>query len=469
MRFAQRRRMYEALPAGLRSGVRLLSFSWLAGRSYRRVLGRQAEMDALSRQEIEALQRHELSKLLSFVTENVPAYGRYARDVERHDPVEVLGGIPFTTKQMLMAHPNAYLPRDLADRAHYQGSTGGTTATALTLYYADDSAVRDLAFIHRFWGMVGYTPRHRKAVFRSVSIDCGEAGVYWQANPIYNEMQFSAFHLHEGTAECYLEQIVAYRPDFVCGLASVIDVLAEYVLREGRQGDLPAIKAVFLGSEAYTVAQRERIERAFGARSFTWYGHAERVILGGECEVSQTYHSPPDYGYLEVAKDDDSLCEIGEYGELVGTGFNNLCMPLIRYRSGDRATRLEPACACGRHWDRFSKVDSHWGENMLICQSGRRVAVKRFSGTAIKAHHQLFEKVKGAQYLQEQVGEGVLKVVVAEGFSEADRLALEACYNAPLDDDLHMTVRVVDNLKRSAQGKLILLESRIDDSRGDSE
>lgn len=468
MRFSQRRQVYEALPRRLRDGVRLLPFSLLAGRSYRRVLRRQDAMDALSRQEVEALQRHELSKLLSFVTERVPAYRRHAGDVERHDPVEVLRGIPFTSKQMLIADPVAYLPRDLCDRAHYQGATGGTTATALPLYYGDNSAATDLAFIHRFWGIVGYTPRHRKAVFRSVRIDGVGSGVYWQANPIYNEMQFSAFHLHEGTAAAYLERMIAYRPDFVCGLASVIDVLAEYVLREERLGDLPAIKAALLGSEACTTAQRERIERAFGARALTWYGHAERVILGGECEVSQTYHSPPDYGYLEVAKDDDSLCEIGEYGELVGTGFNNLCMPLIRYRSGDRATWLDPECACGRHWDRFSQVDSHWGENMLLGHRGSRVSVKRFTSSAIRAHHRLFGTVKGAQYLQEQVGEGILKIVVSAGFSEEDRLALEACYNAPLGDDLHMTVRVVDKLKRSAQGKLILLESRISDSRGDS-
>jgi len=468
MGYSRRRWAYDTLPKGLRKGVRLVPFPLLAGRSYRRVIGRQAAMDALSRQEVEALQRLKLSRLLQFVTEKVPAYRRYASDVARYDPVEVLRGIPFTSKEMLLADPNAYLPRDLSERAHYQGSTGGTTATALPLYYADDSAAIDLAYVHRFWGIVGYTPRNRKAVFRSVSVTGADQGIYWQANPIYNEMQFSAFHLHEGTAERYLKQIRAYRPRYLCGLASVIDVLAEYVLREGRQGDLPAIKAALLGSEACNAAQRGRIERAFGTRSFTWYGHAERVILGGECEVSQDYHSPPDYGYLEVAREDGTLCDIGEFGELVGTGFNNLCMPLIRYRSGDRATRLDPECGCGRHWDRFSQVDSHWGETMLVCKSGRRVAVKRFSGTAIKAHHHLFERVQGAQYLQERAGEGVLKIVVSEGFREADRMALEACYNAPLDDDLHMTVRVVDRLKRSARGKLILLESRIDDGKGDS-
>jgi len=44
--------------------------------------------------------------------------------------------------------------------------------------------------------------------------------------------------------------------------------------------------------------------------------------------------------------------------ELVGTGFNNVSMPLIRYRCGDlvRPAPAEERCACGRSFPLIEEV-----------------------------------------------------------------------------------------------------------------
>ena len=61
---------------------------------------------------------------------------------------------------------------------------------------------------------------------------------------------------------------------------------------------------------------------------------SERVALGGECEKNSTYHLMPDYGLVELIKEDGSQCrEEGEEGEIVGTSFFNFSMPLIRYKT----------------------------------------------------------------------------------------------------------------------------------------
>ncbi|KGO32639.1 hypothetical protein JT06_19210, partial [Desulfobulbus sp. Tol-SR] len=61
----------------------------------------------------------------------------------------------------------------------------------------------------------------------------------------------------------------------------------------------------------------------------------------------------------------------GERGEIVGTGLYNRCMPLIRYRTGDYATRLAPRCPCGRAWDRFTEVEGRWKQDMVFGRKGR--------------------------------------------------------------------------------------------------
>jgi phenylacetate-coenzyme A ligase PaaK-like adenylate-forming protein len=63
---------------------------------------------------------------------------------------------------------------------------------------------------------------------------------------------------------------------------------------------MPRINAALLGSEGVSTAQRERIERAFRTRAYSWYGQSERVVLAGECETDGTYHAFPDYGILEI-------------------------------------------------------------------------------------------------------------------------------------------------------------------------
>src|SRR5690606_24049033 len=137
------------------------------------------------------------------------------------------------------------------------------------------------------------------------------------------------------------------------------------------------------------VHQRERIEAAFNTRVYSWYGHSERVVLAGECESSSSYHHFPDYGILEIIDDQGRLCtKEGERGEIVGTGLLNYCMPLIRYRTGDYATRLESYCACERHWNRFCDVEGHRKQEMIVTRNGGRVSL-----AALNMHGDIFEKV----------------------------------------------------------------------------
>ena len=156
-----------------------------------------------------------------------------------------------------------------------------TSGNQLNFFVDDDSQSVEMGFMHRQWARVGYTTRHRKATFRGVPFPNLNEGVYWQHNPIYNELQFSPFHMSEANLGSYVEQILAFSPTYLHGYPSAIDVLAEYVLRHELTPKLQAIKAIFLGSEGVTKQQRERMKRAFGSRVYSWYGHSERVILAG--------------------------------------------------------------------------------------------------------------------------------------------------------------------------------------------
>jgi phenylacetate-coenzyme A ligase PaaK-like adenylate-forming protein len=449
-RYESRRLLYDRMPAWVKSPVRWVPFGLVAGASYRRVVARGPEIDRLGRSELRAYQERALAEVLRFAVEQVPAYRRLRALVERHKAFDALKEFPLLAKDDLQGNLANYLPRDFDRRPHYECTTGGTSGNQLKFFVDDDSQSVETAFMHRQWARVGYTPRCRKATFRGVDFSGLRDGVFWKANPVYNELQFSPFHMSDGTLGAYWEQLERYRPQFLHGYPSAISLLAGWVERSGVSGRSLGLRAVLLGSEGLEPGQRELVERAFGARAYSWYGHSERVILGGECEVCSAYHQFPDYGALEFIGDGgEPVTGPGQRGELVGTGLLNRSLPLIRYRTGDRARLLPPECECGRAFDRFDEVEGRWEQDYVIGAGGAKISI-----AALNMHGPLFDRVARYQYYQKAPGAMDLRVVPAPGFDESDAAALAEAYRRKVGDGVAVRVVVVSEIPLTARGKL---------------
>ena len=457
MAFQIKRHLYESLPLPVKQCTALIPFSWLAGHDYRTTYRQGPWFDRASRAELRQYQERQLGKFLQFAVDQVPAYESLRRPVERHKPFEALKAFPLVDKDTVQANQLNYLPRDFAKIPHYETTTGGTSGNQLKIYLEDNSQSVEMGFMHRQWRRVGYTARHRKATFRGVSFPDLKNGVFWQNNPVYNELQFSPFHMNEANLESYVDQIICFAPSYFHGYPSAIDALAEYVIRYDLTEKMPQINAALLGSEGANPVQRERIARAFRTRVFTWYGHSERLVLAGECEKNNTYHHFPDYGIVEIIDESgNARVNEGDRGEIIGTGFLNRCMPLIRYRTGDYATRLDGRCECGRDWDRFTDVEGHRKQDMVVGRNGSRISL-----AALNMHGPLFERVVRYQYYQDEAGKCVLRVMGAPSFTGSDQKAIEAAYLNKVGDEILFTVQLVKEIPLTVRGKLKLLDSKL--------
>jgi phenylacetate-coenzyme A ligase PaaK-like adenylate-forming protein len=116
-------------------------------------------------------------------------------------------------------------------------------------------------------------------------------------------------------------------------------------------------RTVLLSADYVPQSVIDCIEENWGAEVFNHYGLTESGLAGGvECHAHAGYHM----------RDADMLCEIvdengrhvpdGETGELVFSTLNREAMPLIRYRTGDRAARLTGTCPCGMKVPRIGKA-----------------------------------------------------------------------------------------------------------------
>ncbi len=456
MSFALKRRIYEALPVAAQRLVRLVPFARLAGRPYRRTVARARWFQTASAEQIRAWQSRRLGRMLAFVVDQVPAYRSLRSTVHRLAPLEALRAFEPIDKQTLQANLPAYLPRDLDRIAHYHASTGGTSGNQLDLLLDNDSHAIETGFLHRQWARVGYRPGARKATFRGVDFSHRRKGDFWQENPVYNEVQFSPFHMGEQTLDAYVEELRRVRPAYYHGYPSALDILAEYVLRNGIA--LPPARAALLGSEGATPAQRDRIGQGLGCRVYSWYGHSERVVLAGECEYSDAYHVIPDYGIFELLDPDSRPCRPGQSGEIVGTGLGNFSMPLVRYRTEDFATLAEGPCRCGRHWHRIRDVRGRWRQDMIVGAGGERISI-----AALNMHGPMFARVIRYQYFQDRPGVCVIRLMVGPDFGPDDRAAIARAYQQKVQGAVRIETEIVDEIPLTARGKLRLLDSRLSD------
>jgi len=451
MAYAFKRHVYEAIPLGLKTALlRAVPLSIWAGHAYRATMRRGAWFDKASADDIANYQRRALGAMLEFATRQVPAYRAHRGVVERLDPCEALKDFPLLTKDALQANFERYVPESIAAIPHYECTTGGTSGNQLRFYVDDNSQAVETAFIHRMWARVGYSPSCRKATFRGVRFPSLAPGIYWQANPIYNEMQFSPFHMSERTLPAYIEELRRYRPHFIHGYPSAVSLLAEHALRNGQDLAALGVRAVLLGSEGMLPGQRTTIEGAFRCRAFSWYGHSERLILAGECESDGAYHHFPDYGVLEILDESGRAAECGDTGEIVGTGLLNRSLPLIRYRTGDFARRLSPRCSCARAFPRFDSVRGRWEQEFLVGRSGANVSV-----AALNVHSAAFAHVACYQYRQTTDGELTVRVVPTASYSPADSRAIVEAFREKLGSEFNVQVEVTDALTLSPRGKYL--------------
>jgi len=460
MNFDFKRHLYESTPLFFKRLLCKIPFEYIAGKYYRQVMSRDDFFNKASYDEINKYQEEVLGKMLNFVVEQVPAYRQFRSMVVKLRPFDAVKEFPILDKDTLQSNLNDYLPNCFDSIPHYEISTGGTSGNQLKLFVDNHSQSIETGFVHRLWKRMGYTPQKKKATFRGVMFKDLKPNCFWQFNPIYNEVQFSPFHMSEQNLPRYIEQLISYSPEYLHGYPSAIDCLSEFIIRNKIVNCCPKLKAIFLVSEGCSGSQRERIENAFKVRVFSFYGHSERVILGGECEVSEIYHSFPDYGFLEIIDDSGKVCvNPGERGEIVGTGFLNYSLPLIRYRTGDFATRCESSCECGRNWDRFTDVEGHRRQDVLISNKGVRISL-----AALNMHGPIFEKVSRYQYVQHKKGFFEILLVTAPDFREKDTVLIREAYKSKLKNEFDFEIKVVDEIPLTSRGKHKFIISELNDS-----
>jgi phenylacetate-CoA ligase len=202
------------------------------------------------------------------------------------------------------------------------------------------------------------------------------------------------------------------------------------------------LKGIFLTSENIDVVQREFIEKFFDVKSITFYGHSERCVIAEEIKPDR-YSFDPYYGYTELL-----AAENNKY-IIAGTGFLNLSMPLIRYKTDDLCTRVN-------------------GDYSIEGKRSSKKGLYGYNGEFISSTSFLepFNNLTNYQFIQNVKGKADMLIILNNDFPGRQISTIKSRIDARTRGIIDINIKSVDKLILSPRGKCQMYISNLSETAG---
>jgi phenylacetate-CoA ligase len=368
---------------------------------------------------------------------------------------ECFKGLPLLAKpEMRNGFPDNFLPAGqtletlLENKLVELEHTSGTSEERLPVIFGrgwwDAQEKRALRLNHFVAGVLDGHPRARRATLAPPTCNGLTCPTVWMSreqrtlgNTRFVNLARIPFLLSDAELGRMAAEIAGWSPQFL-DLDPVHGVrFALYCEQRGIK--FPSLKFILCSYEFVGVVHRRILGRAFGVPVFNLYGSTETGHLLMENERGET-KSGYDTAFLEVVDADEQ-----GVGELVVTTLTNDYMPLLRYRIGDLAERIEHPY--GNNFVVHGRT-----RDALTAGDGRRVTTWQvdqcFIGTDGLAHYEL---------RQDEEGDCVLRFVPdGAGPTEGELGRVTSRLGALLNSRAEIKTEVMPVLVPTASGKFRL-------------
>jgi len=421
--------------------------------------------DRWSTEQIRAYQDRRLTELVRYAAAQIPFYRElYAR--AHIDPARFRGlsdweRLPTITKADLLEHGAKMVRPGVWELGIVRHTTGGSTGTIATLTAPRGIANFEQGCIDALWERVGFRRGERIVTLRGAALQEGRALSHY--DPFERRLTISTYHLNDANLPEIIRLIDEFDPQWLHVYPSALTLLAGALKRTGRSLRARP-RGILCGSEAVYSWQVALFREVFNCRVYAHYGHGEFALLGGWCEGTDHYHFLPNHGYLELLDEQQRpITEPGVVGEMVGTGFLNRVMPLIRYRTADYGAwdTPGPCPACGRAHQRLARIEGRIQEYLTLADG------TRFPATNINAlHGMFFALIYRFQFVQDKPGRATLRFVPAVELTPARLAEIQKAFAFLGPLGLQLDYQPVEHIAVTRSGKQRLVVTSEDLARG---
>ena len=354
---------------------------------------------------------------------------------------------PFN-KDVMVECFESFLSTDFSPSYYELMTTGGTSGPASQFYVSKSRYKKEYAFYHKIWSTLGYDS-HLRGVIRNEKLDKDKG---YKINPITKEVIFDGFRNNDQYYESIYQTIVKFKIIYLQGYPSSIYNFFLYLNKADK--DLSFLRGVFLSSEVFLEHQRKFLVQELKLPVISVYGHSEKLALAVDFKGDNLYTLIEDYGYVELIDEhNNAIKQEGLMGEIVVTTYDNLGMPLVRYKTGDYSSYYNYSEIESRI---LKGIQGRWNEMKIYNKDDSFI-----TPTALNLHDELNKCVDGLQYIQNEKGVLHIHIVANQFYDHKVENALHKHFKERMASDAIITIEKVKSLKKRPNGKFLILESSL--------
>lgn len=332
----------------------------------------------MTRSDLEQVQLERLQATLNRIRKHVAFYGRmfneHGFDPDRFDTLADLGRIPFTTEaDLISAYPYGMFCRPLREVIRVHSTTGRGEKPIVVGSTEQDlkSGARLLARIMAGYGLGG------EDVFQ-ITLNYGLGTWAFGFHDAARELGASTIPTSVGKSERQVRTMRDFGTSCLVATPGYALTLLGTMERMGLTPSELRLKTLLLTGEPWPEGLRERLEDGFQARAFDIYGLSavSGPGIAAQCPESLALHVQEDMFLAEIVDPDSGRAmPPGEWGELVLTTLAKEALPLLRYRTGDRARFLPDPCPSGHVFRCLDRIDGRVDDMFIV--KGINIAPER--------------------------------------------------------------------------------------------
>jgi len=401
------------------------------------------------RETIERYQFRKVRDMLIHAGDNVPYYRDLFKSM-RFDPnkfrsLKDLSQLPLLDKESVRQNPNQFIADHRQTIHGYWKNTSGSTGTPLKIFLDRSCHVNKYAATLRAYHWAGYSPGKRAFLLVEPDGLNRDFGYRILSNSIF----FDTRTINRDNVLRFYKLLKRFKPNYYVGYGRAFLHLYKHLLELNLK--IPSPKSIIHYGENLQKDDKIKLETLYNTKVYNFYSHREDVVMATDIEPEKKYLME-DFFYPELIDNGNQIIEEGT-GELIGTGFYNFTMPLIRYKTSDILTIKKFSKGNIHNFTQVEKVQGRVNDKVLT-PSGREFY---FLGDP------LFDigGIISAQFIQERIDGIRINLLTDTNFKMESVEQLKVNFLEYIGEQMTFDVQLVDKFEERGSGKRPVIISRL--------
>jgi phenylacetate-CoA ligase len=343
----------------------IIPFKYRYGKKYLEFLNFLNKSKKWSYDQSKEYQLTKTRELLTYSNNNIPYYQNLFKingfdyDIKHLDDLKQL---PILTKEDVINNFNSLVNVNYLGK-HYKMNSSGTTGKRLEILGTDDLFKIEAAFITNAFNDHGAKLYDQHSVWIRRYSPSEDEPIFFNDHEL-NRSYMSAFNLNDDTIFSYVDYINLTKTKILVSYPSTLYYFAVLCGKYGLK--LKHVKHMHGASEVCLPQWRTKIKEILGIDIKMHYGQVEKVSFAHQDSLDDAYRENLLYGYNEY-----------DNRTIIGTGFYNNLMPLIRYKTNDKIILNPDVVYDGCYPKTILDIEGRNGD-MLITESASYVPAVNF-------------------------------------------------------------------------------------------